>query len=68
MTFLMPGQHERRQDHEIRRYRRGVSIHAGRGRYHLVFLFFSNRLGCLGSLALSVGVTLVLLFLMGVLR
>jgi len=33
-----------------------------------VFLFFSNRLGCLGSLALSVGVTLVLLFLMGVLR
>lgn len=33
-----------------------------------MFLFFSNRLGCLGSLALSVGVTLVLLFLMGVLR
>ena len=33
-----------------------------------VFLFFSNRLGCLGSLALSAGVTLVLLFLLGVLR
>jgi hypothetical protein len=33
-----------------------------------VFLFFSNRLGCLGSLAVSAGVTLVLLFLLGVLR
>jgi hypothetical protein len=33
-----------------------------------VFLFFSNRLGCLGSLALSAVVTLVLLFLLGVLR
>lgn len=33
-----------------------------------MFLFFSNKLGCLGSLALSVGVTLVLLFLLGVLR
>jgi hypothetical protein len=33
-----------------------------------VFFFFSNRLGCLGSLALSAGVTLVLLFLMGVFR
>jgi len=33
-----------------------------------VFLFFSNRMGCLPSLLLSVGVTLVLLFLMGVLR
>jgi hypothetical protein len=33
-----------------------------------VFLFFSNRLGCLGSLALSVGVTVVLLFLLGALR
>jgi hypothetical protein len=26
-----------------------------------VFLFFSNRLGCLGSLAISIVVTLVLL-------
>jgi hypothetical protein len=33
-----------------------------------MFLFFSNRLGCLGSLLLSAGVTLVLLFLLGVLR
>lgn len=33
-----------------------------------MFLFFSNRLGCLGSLALSAGVTLLLLFLLGVLR
>jgi len=33
-----------------------------------MFLFFSNRMGCLPSLLLSVGVTLVLLFLMGVLR
>jgi hypothetical protein len=33
-----------------------------------MFLFFSNRLGCLPSLLLSVGVTLVLLFLLGVIR
>jgi hypothetical protein len=33
-----------------------------------VFLFFSNRVGCLGSLAVSAGVTVVLLFLLGVLR
>jgi hypothetical protein len=33
-----------------------------------MFFFFSNRLGCLPSLLLSVGVTLVLLFLLGVLR
>jgi hypothetical protein len=32
-----------------------------------VFLFFSNRLGCLGSIALSVVLTVVLLFLLGVL-
>lgn len=31
-----------------------------------MFFFFSNRLGCLPSLLLSVGVTLVLLFLFGV--
>ena len=30
-----------------------------------MFLFFSNRLGCLGSLALSLVVTLVLLFIFG---
>ena len=33
-----------------------------------MFLFFSNRLGCLGSLAVSAVVTFVLLFLLGVLR
>ena len=32
-----------------------------------MFFFFSNRLGCLGSLALSIVVTLVLLLLLGVL-
>jgi len=31
-----------------------------------VFVFFSNQLGCLGSLALSAFVTLVLLLLLGV--
>jgi len=31
-----------------------------------VFLFFSNRLGCGGSLLLSAAVTLVLLLLIGV--
>jgi hypothetical protein len=29
-----------------------------------VFLFFSNRLGCLGSLLLSVAVTFVLLLIL----
>ncbi len=33
-----------------------------------MFLFFSNRLGCLPSLLLSVALTLVVLFLAGVLR
>ena len=32
-----------------------------------MFLFFSNRMGCLPSLLLSVGVTVVLLLLTGVL-
>jgi hypothetical protein len=32
-----------------------------------VFLFFSNRLGCLGSLLVSAAVTLLILFLTGVL-
>jgi hypothetical protein len=31
-----------------------------------VFLFFSNRVGCLGSLLISVGITLALLLLLGV--
>ena len=33
-----------------------------------MFFLFSNRLGCLPSLVLSVGLTLILLFLTGVLR
>jgi hypothetical protein len=32
-----------------------------------VFLFFSNRLGCFGSLLVSVVLTLVLLLILGVL-
>ena len=31
-----------------------------------MFLFFSNGLGCMGSLLVSAGVTLVLLLLFGV--
>jgi hypothetical protein len=33
-----------------------------------VFFFFSNRLGCLGSLLLSAAVTVVLLVLLGAIR
>jgi hypothetical protein len=33
-----------------------------------MFLFFSNRLGCLGSLLISAAVTIALLFALGVLR
>lgn len=32
-----------------------------------MFLFFSNRLGCLGSLLVSVVLTLILLLILGVL-
>jgi hypothetical protein len=32
-----------------------------------VFLFFSNRIGCLGSIVISVALTVLLLFLFGVL-
>jgi hypothetical protein len=32
-----------------------------------VFLFFSNRLGCLGSLLVSAALTLILLLILGVL-
>ncbi len=32
-----------------------------------MFLFFSRKLGCAGSLALAAAVTLLLLFLLGVL-
>ncbi len=33
-----------------------------------MFFFFSNRLGCLGSLLISTFVTVVLLFMFGLLR
>jgi hypothetical protein len=33
-----------------------------------VFLFFSNQLGCLGSLLVSLAVTVVLLLILGVIR
>jgi hypothetical protein len=33
-----------------------------------MFFLFSNRLGCLGSLALSAAVTVLLLFLFGLVR
>jgi hypothetical protein len=33
-----------------------------------MFLFFSSRMGCLGSLLLSAAVTIALLFLFGMLR
>jgi len=33
-----------------------------------VFLFFSNRLGCFGSLVVSLAITVVLLLALGVLR
>jgi len=33
-----------------------------------MFFLFSNRLGCLGSIAVSIGATVVLLFLFGILR
>ncbi len=32
-----------------------------------MFLFFSNRFGCLGSLLVSAAITLVLLLILGVL-
>ena len=32
-----------------------------------MFLFFSSRLGCLGSLAVSAAITLILLIILGVL-
>jgi hypothetical protein len=33
-----------------------------------MFFFFSNRLGCLGSLLISVALTVTLLFVFGLLR
>ena len=37
------------------------------GTLGLVFIFFSNRLGCLGSVLVSLALTALLLFLLGVL-
>ncbi len=45
----------------------GASAHEVLGTSAFVFLFFSNRLGCFGSLVVSLVVTLVLLALIGVL-
>jgi energy-converting hydrogenase Eha subunit E len=36
-------------------------------RHLTMFLFFSNKLGCLGSIAVSAVITLVLLLIFGVL-
>ena len=33
-----------------------------------MFFFFSNRLGCMGSLLVSAAITLILLLALGVLR
>jgi hypothetical protein len=38
-----------------------------RGHQRAVFFLFSNRLGCLGSLLVSAVLTLILLFVLGVL-
>jgi hypothetical protein len=38
------------------------------GKRLLLFLFFSNRLGCAGSLLVSLAVTVVLLLLLGVIQ
>jgi hypothetical protein len=38
------------------------------GYHRAMFIFFSNRLGCAGSLLVSAAVTLVLLLVLGVIR
>ena len=38
-----------------------AAIHRQGGRLDLVFLFFSNRLGCLGSIAVSVVLSVLLI-------
>jgi hypothetical protein len=45
-----------------------VRRRGGRVGRQAMFLFFSNRLGCFGSLMLSAVVTLVLLLAFGVIR
>jgi hypothetical protein len=46
---------------------RSGPFHLAKGKYEL-FFFFSNRLGCLGSLLISAAITIGLLFLFGVFR
>jgi hypothetical protein len=42
-------------------------FHLAKGKCEL-FFFFSNRLGCLGSLLISTAITIGLLFMFGVFR
>lgn len=49
----------------MRRKRRGSAAIVGR---RSLFLFFSSRLGCVGSLLLSAAVTVLLLVAFGVIR
>jgi hypothetical protein len=46
---------------------RSGPFHLAKGKCEL-FFFFSNRLGCLGSLLISAAITIGLLFLFGVFR
>jgi hypothetical protein len=50
-----------------RRRRRRCSRSDIREAAYFMFLFFSNRLGCLGSLLVSAVLTLILLVILGVL-
>ncbi|RQH11833.1 hypothetical protein EHH60_19190 [Bradyrhizobium sp. RP6] len=49
---------------EFERLERDRKLHGGQR----MFFFFSNRLGCLGSLLISGLITVALLFLFGILR
>ena len=49
------------------RDQRGVASRLGGSRTRGMFVFFSNRLGCMGSLAVSAVVTVLLLLALGVL-
>jgi hypothetical protein len=51
---------ECRHDHDARH---GVFGATGRGHLRAMFFFFSNRLGCGGSILLSLAVTVVLLLI-----
>jgi hypothetical protein len=47
--------------------RAGLRVRRAGHAPELVFVFFSNRLGCLGSLLVSVVLTAILLLILGVL-